>query len=966
MPLRKDSIGPRHVIGLLLWMVLCGGASAAADPPQADSKDRADTKELKTLATIVVTGTHIRGIDVATEHPLQVLTLEDIRRTGLTSVGDVVQSLVVDSGQTVGRNVNNGNDGAMTVNLHSLGANRTLVLLNGQRFATQVDGVVDLSGIPLAMVERIEVLKDGASAIYGSDAIAGVVNIITRRNYQGAEAGAYFGQTNHGDGRRTAVDFTFGRSGDKWNAAFGIQISDDQPVMASARRISSLPAPGLPPDATGTYQNQYAVFVIPPFYPMVLTKGRPGTSPDDFHLLDYATDFNFNPAPWQYLLTPLEQRAVFAQFRQELSDSVAFNADGMFNQRRSAQQFAAPRVTVSDVIYPPGNPQAFGVSPDNVYNPFGEPVIVVSTRWPDAYPRRFEQTVDTSHLHVGLDGLFTLWGRDWLWNADATQTQARQSESSGPYAYNAKLQLALGPSFLDAQGVARCGTPDAVIEGCVPLDLFTGQDRFTPAMMDYVNINASNHRSVRSDSLHFGVTSELASLRAGPLAFAAGLERRLERGTDQPDALVAAGQANGTGLSIGPTEGAYAVNEAYAEFDVPLLSGVRFARQLAVNLATRYSDYSTFGSTNNAGVGLRWKPADDLLVRARWAQGFRAPSIAEAYGGTIDGMLADVLDPCATQGGYVPPPAVAANCLANGVPPDVVTNFTTLSSIGGNPALQPETSRSLTGGLMYSPAWLPGLDVSVDWYRIEIENAIADPGAQYFLDGCYVHNDPTACARITRGPDGSLQHISAVKLNISGGLEAEGWDFALNWKRDTRVGTFNLGWESAYIDYWGAIGHPPYGAILPDGSVSEGNVVGTNNPLYGVIWRLRSVATLAWQRGAWGASLTGRYFSPIQENCEEVTYTADTVGDPSLYALCSDPNRVVDGIPAPRNRVGAVTYVDLTGSWTASWKGVFTLGIRNAFDREPPHAWSYSGNNSFFPEYDVPGRFFWMSYRQRF
>lgn len=960
----------RGCLGLMTLFALSAGGTAWADSPQTHDDPAQPvakgTESPKTLGTIYVTGSHIRSIDVASEHPLQVLTLEDIRRTGLTSVGDIVQSLIVDSGQTLNRNVNNGNDGAMTVNLHSLGANRTLVLLNGQRFAAQVDGVVDLSGIPLAMVDRIEVLKDGASAIYGSDAIAGVVNIITRRDYHGAEAGVHFGQTGHGDGRRTAADFTFGRSGDKWSASFGIQISDDSPIMADTRRISSVPAPGLPLGATGSLPSQYGVFVIPPFYPMVLTKGRPGTSPDDFHFVDFATDLGYNFVPWNYLQTPQEQRAVFAQFRREFSGSVAFSADGMFNQRRSAQQLAPPIVVVSDVIYPPGNPQAFEVSADNVYNPFGEPVIVASTRWPDAYPRRFEQTVDTSHLHVGLDGLFNLWGRDWLWNAGATQTRARQSESGGPYAYNAKLQLALGPSFLDAQGVARCGTPGDVIADCVPLDLFTGPGRFTSAMMDYVNINVSNHRSVRSDSLHLGVTSNLADLPAGPLAFAAGLERRLERGTDQPDALVAAGQANGTGLTVGPTEGAYAVNEAYAEFDVPLLSGVRFARQLDVNLATRYTDYSTFGSTNNASVGLRWKPADDLLVRAHWAQGFRAPSIAEAYGGTIDGMGADVLDPCVARGGYVPPPAVAANCLANGVPPDVVTNFTTLSSIGGNPALLPETSRSLTAGLLYSPAWLPGLGVSVDWYRIEIENAIADPGAQYYLDACYDHNDQSACSHITRGPDASLQHISAINQNIPGGLEVEGWDFALNWKRVTHLGAFTLNWESAYVDYWGAIGNPPYGSTLPDGSMSQGNVAGSNNDLYGVIWRLHSVATLAWQRGAWSASITGRYFSPIQEDCREVTTTADTVGDQSLYALCSDPDRVVDGVPSPRNRVGAVTYTDLEFGWQAPWKGQFRLGVRNALDREPPHAWSYSGVNSFFPEYDIPGRFWWLGYRQRF
>ncbi|MGH8213439.1 MAG: TonB-dependent receptor, partial [Rhodanobacteraceae bacterium] len=396
---------------------------------------------MATLGTIVVTGTHIRGVDVETEHPLQVITTQDIRRTGLTSVANVVQSLVADSGQTMNRNVNNGNDGEETVNLRSLGANRTLVLLNGHRLAAQVDGSVDLSGIPLALVERIEVLKDGASAIYGSDAIGGVVNIITRRDFQGAEVGVYGGETDHRDGRRSEGDFSFGRSGEKWSASFGVEATDDRPVMADARRISSVPVPNLPFDATGSAYSQYGIFGIPPFVPVVLTQGRPGTSPSDFHVLDRATDLNYDYVPYNYLQTPQQRRAAFGQFRWEFSPTLAFTAEALFNQRRSAQQLAPPAVAFSDYIFPEGNPQAFEVSPQNLYNPFGGPVIVVETRWPDSEPRRFEQSVDTSHLHFGFDGSFNLWGHDWDWNAGATQTQSLQSEFSGPYANNAKLQL---------------------------------------------------------------------------------------------------------------------------------------------------------------------------------------------------------------------------------------------------------------------------------------------------------------------------------------------------------------------------------------------------------------------------------------------------------------------------------------------------------------------------------------------
>lgn len=971
MSTRMDVINRKRFIGLWVCLALCSGGGASADPLQAgeersqESSPGGDTPQL--LGTITVTGSHIRGVDIETEHPLVVLERNELLRTGLTGIADIVQSLIVANGQTLNRNINNGGSGELRVNLRSLGANRTLVLVNGQRWVSAVDGAVDLSAIPPSLVERIEVLKDGASAVYGSDAIGGVINIITRKDYNGAELGVYAGESEHDDGLGRHADFSFGRNGERWNAAFGVEWGDDAPVFAGARQISSVPAPGLPLNATGSLANQYGAFGIPEFPGNgagVLIAGRPGTSPDDFRPVDYATDENFNYAPFNYLQTPQQRRAGFGQFRWNFSPSLAFTADVLFNQRRSAQQLAPPVVFFSSYLAP-GTSAAFDVSAQNVYNPFGEDTLFIYTRWPDDEPRRFEQSVNTAHLHLGLEGVFDALGRNWIWNAEATRTRAAQSESGGPYADNAKLALAVGPSFHDAAGVARCGTPDDVIADCVPLDLFTGPGRFAQAMLDGVNVDVINHKRARSDALHLGATTAMADLPAGPLSFAAGLERRLERGDDVPDPLVASGRANGTGVSYLPTHGAYGVNEMYLEFDIPLLTDRPFARELDVNLATRYSDYSLFGGTDNSRAGLRWKPLDDLLFRATWAQGFRAPSIFEAFGGE-ETESSGAFDPCAPRGSYVPPPAVATNCAAHGVPVDVTPPDIVFVSSGGNRDLHPETSRSVSAGWVYSPHWLEGLDASLDWYRIQIRDAIGNPGAQFFVDNCYNFNDAAACARVTRLPNGQLAGIQSTNENIPGGLEAEGWDFALDWKRATRFGNFNLRWDNAYVSYWGPTGKPAQGTLLPDGSLASGNVAGSNDPLYGVVWRLRSVASLAWQREAFGASVSARYFSPVKEDCSFVTNIADVVGDPSLYALCSDPDHVIDGVPAPQNRVGAVTYVDFQVNWDTSWKARATFGIRNALDRDPPHAWSYSSMNSFFPDYDIPGRFLYVSYRQKF
>src|SRR5690348_8254205 len=247
-------------IGLLPALVLACGAEATAQnvtpessvvPPQTTAQQaQAPARQPRTLETIIVTGTHIRGVDLETAQPVKVLDHDAILRSGLTGVAEVVQSLIVANGPTLNRNINNGGSGELRVNLRSLGANRTLVLVNGHRWASAVDGAVDLSAIPLALVQRIEVLKDGASAIYGSDAIGGVINIITRRDYSGAELDLYAGQTDHEDGRSRHADFSFGRRGEKWNASFGLEWGDDDPVFADTRSISSVPAPGLPFGAT--------------------------------------------------------------------------------------------------------------------------------------------------------------------------------------------------------------------------------------------------------------------------------------------------------------------------------------------------------------------------------------------------------------------------------------------------------------------------------------------------------------------------------------------------------------------------------------------------------------------------------------------------------------------------------------------------------------------------------------------
>ncbi|MBS0461447.1 MAG: TonB-dependent receptor [Proteobacteria bacterium] len=960
------------VPGIVLCVTCAQLAWAGDDPPTAAPESAAAAKA-KNLAPVIVTGTHVRGVDTATAQPVQTITREQIAHTGLTSVADVAQSLIVANGPTLNRNINNGSEarGQLRVNLRSLGANRTLVLVNGQRWVSALDGAVDLSAIPLSMVDHIDVLKDGASAVYGSDAIGGVINIVTRPKVDHPQLGVYAGVNEHGDGTRSNIDFAFGHDGEATRWSIGLEAGKDDPIMASARTISAVPALGLPLAATGALTTPYGVFTVDGLGNVVLIPGRTGTSPDDFRRFHSATDSSFNYQAYSYLQTPQERRAGFAQFRRELTPSLALVADAIIDRRTSSQQLAPPTIHFSTAQFT--GEQAYTVSPDSIYNPFGADVAV-HMRFVGADVRRFEQAVNTSRLHLGLDGSFTLAGHDWNWTADAISTRAAQTEFSGPYADNEKLRLAVGPSYIDASGTPRCGSPGHVIAGCVPIDLFGGPERLTPAMLDYVDVNVHNRTSTRSDLFALHADGQPFTLPAGPLGMAIGIERRIEHGRDDPDLLVATDRANGTGVSYEPTRGSYAVNEAFVEFDAPLLANRPLARQLDLNVATRWSHYSLFGGTANTRVALKWRPFTDLLVRATHTQGFRAPSVLEAFGGTVYQHYGNgYFDDCAVQDDYQPPADVAARCAAAGVPPDVPPPIEVDTISTSNATLKPETTSTLTAGVLFSPRWLPGLDVSVDWYRIKLRNAIADPGGQWYIDACYLHGDPNACARIARYPDGTLQYVTTSERNLFGRLQTDGVDFALAWKRQTDWGDFNLRWETAWVGYYGEIGKPASGSTLADGSFAEGNVVGSNDPVYGVVWRTRSVATLDWQRGRWGAAVTGRYFSPIFEYCNYIVYIGDRLHDPSLVqSHCSDPNHMSSGFgsdtpfPDPRNRLGSVTYIDLEGRWKAPWNAVLSLGVRNAFDRQPPHAWSYSGSGSFIPDYDVPGRFWYFTYRQTF
>src|SRR5690606_25780421 len=413
------------------------------------------------------------------------------------------------------------------------------------------------------------------------------------------------------------------------------------------------------------------------------------------------------------------------------------------------------------------------------------------------------------------------------------------------------VALGVGPSFMDTDGIIKCGAPGAVIDGCVPFNPLTPAGGITQEMLDYILFTAQDTYQGRSESFTANISGEIVELPGGMMAFAAGIESRKESGFDRPDAFVAAGYTSGN--SRLPTSGAYDLDEIYPELLIPVLSGVTGAQLLEFSVASRYSDYSNFGDTTNSKFGFKWKPIEDLLVRGNWAEGFRAPPIQTLFRG-LAASYESFGDICsADYGGRTA--QIAAACLADGVPADFVQRTNSGSGyfgqpifpfdFGSNPNAGPETSVSKTLGLVYSPSFATGLDISLDWWNIKIENALSTPSVAYILDQCYNGGDQSYCDLFSRGTaDHQIDQMLLGPQNLAI-IEAEGYDLDVNYRtQESAYGQFNIGLNASYMAKWDSQSTP---ASEPESVVGQ---YFDRDPQ----WRLRANSSLDWTMGDLGVT----------------------------------------------------------------------------------------------------------------
>lgn len=946
----RDAISFALVVGTTA--IAGTGVAAAQTIPSAQT-------EATTLDRIEVTGSRIRSVDAETSQPVLVLDRAAIEKQGLTSVAEVLQRISA-NGANINRTFNNGGDGSSEISLRNLGSSRTLVLVDGRRWVQGLGGAVDLNTIPSAMVERIEVLKDGASSIYGSDAIAGVVNIITRQNYEGAEARAYVGQFSEGDGERTAIEATLGAGTDTSNVVISLSRVEEQEVSAGDRTISATPTFGRGALGFSGFGADGRIWNAGPNPALnntstVVRPGSTGTGPADdprYALNQFqprvATD-GYNFAADNYLLTPQTRTSLYLKGRQDITDSISFVADALYNERRSEQQLAG--FPLNGGVSNPNR-----MSGDSFYNPYntiygGDGRTVAYSRRLVEQPRVYQQNVKTFHVYAGFEGSFAVGERFFDWDFGYNFNKSDQEDAQIGDVNVLNQTAGTGPSELRNGQVVCVDAPGGnVIGGCVPFNPLSPRGGVTQEMLDFLLFTAQDAFQGRTESFTANIAGDLFELPGGMMGFAAGVESRKESGFDRPDAFVAAGFTSGN--SRQPTSGSYDLDEVFAELLIPVLADVPGAQLLELSLASRYSDYSNFGDTVNSKFGFKWKPIDSLLVRGNYAEGFRAPPILSLFRGTADSFI-QFGDPCSTDAANPFRVAARANCAAQGIPANFVQQTNggagyfgqTLYpfQLGGNQNLGPETSISKTLGVVFSPSFVEGLNISLDWWNIEITDAIGTLSTAFIVEGCYLDNDQSLCNLITRRPeDNQIGNVGLTPQNLSV-IDVEGYDFNVSYRMpETQYGAFGFTLDTSYTSKFDT---QTTAASEVESAVGQQF---QNDPN----WRIRANASMDWSLGDFGATWSSRYYSGLVESC-------------GFGALCSDPDRRTAEGARPRNRLPATTYHDVQGRYNTPWNAVVKLGVNNLFEKDPPVAYTAFAN-SFDPQYDVPGRYLYMEYVQRF
>ena len=933
------------------------GLTAAPAFAQDEGGDKGET-----LETIVVTGSRIRRVDLETSSPVFVIDKSAIEKTGKLTIGDLLQEAPSIAGAATNPSVNNGGgSGASTVSLRGLGSARTLLLVNGQRVFYN-----DVNSIPINMVERIEILKDGASAVYGSDAIGGVVNFITRRDFQGMEATFDYGVSDRDDGERKGGSLTIGHSSDRGSLVVGVTYNRQDAVSAGDREFSNpaLANNGEEIYALGSGTIPNGRFVVGRAALLAagidcggtgagqITRiaGRPGTSASDFrcYVANGPGNDTYDYSPFNLELTPSERAGLFAAGNYRISDNVEAYFEAFTNKTRSNYQLAPLPLILG------ASQSGVVIDANSIYNPFGVTINSGGIRMSVAGNRIGNFSTQADQLNTGLRGNF---GDTWNWDAGISWARTNQKSSLTGYYRKREVADASGPSFIDSTGVARCGTPGAIIAGCTPINFLglegnTAAGRANLAALQALAVNPSNQDYSNEKIARFNLTGEIVELPAGALSVAFGGEYRKDYQYSQPDASSLITDDIGNCLTArdacaAASSGELSVREFYVEFFIPVLKDVFLAKSLNFTLGSRYSDYSAFGDTTNSKIGIEWRPLDDLLLRGTVAEVFRSPTISDLYSGVAPNA-ATYNDPCDNLG---PNDPRRSNPACAGIPVGnfVQTTQQTSALAGSNDQLTPEEGKSFTWGVVYDPSWLEGFSTSVDVWRIYLKNTIGALGTQTILNQCF--NSGRFCELFSRdtltGGLGDVEFVNDRLRNI-GRVDTSGVDVSFKYRLpETAYGNFRAALDLTYLQKYNTTRVEGVGSTEFNGA---GSYFGSASGGDGNFARVRGIATLAWNMGNFDASWRMRYIGPTRFGEEVPTGNGDA-------GTIIAPTRELLGY-----RTGAITYHNLQFGYNIEpIHTTLEVGVDNVFDKQAPQLWQYGFNgNTDERTYDTMGRYYWM------
>ncbi|MAZ87779.1 MAG: hypothetical protein CL693_09035 [Cellvibrionaceae bacterium] len=914
------------------------GISAAALIPTAATVYAQDSIE-----EVMVTGSRIARDEFSSASPISSFDSEELAISGVASIDEFLKDIPAFTGYQLGTSTNNGSEtGQKKIDMRGLGFNRTLVLVNGRRMIgdSYRDGAVDLNNIPEAMIERVEVLKDGASTIYGSDALAGVVNFILRDEFEGVEVNFDYGKgTEDGQAKNDGISILAGISGDRGNMVMSLGYSSQDTMIQDEKSFAR--------GALWSVHQGDGNFALEPGGSSnsrtARLTGVPGFA-DGSWVVDngvprpFASQDLYDYGSVNALVTPNERWQFGALGTIKINDNVESYFEGLYT-RRTSHYLLAPDASfqVTQTIETPNNGIQWNdfVPANNPFNPFGADVRV-NRRFDESGGRLFEATSDTYRFVAGVNG--TLFDDSLSWDVSYTYSENEMVEETFNYGRFDNWAIAVDPVACAAN--ATCAAAGV-------LDPFSEFGGISAAQMDFLTTGGlKDVYGSKMEMFALNLSGDLFEMSGGTAGWAVGFEHRRESGYFRGDEFKSSGLT--TSGASDPVDGKYSVDEVFGEVYLPITDTFN------ANASFRYSDYdNSAGESTTFKLGADWAVVEDLRLRATYATGFRAPNIAELtqaeqtdFPVTIS--LCEFGDRALAAGEISQ--TVHDNCTAMGIPTDDSGEFgfpwqTTVTAsapvAGVDPELEPEESTSINFGFVYTPSFLEGLQVSVDYWEIEVDDVIDVPDANDLYRTCMnsVNLSSPACSVYSdyAGPHDTANFSifpadANVVLGNLGKLTSKGYDFDVLYN-----GELNSDWASGYTLSWTATKHDSYEREYPLTGTTE--LVGTATG-FEVFpeWRMQFGASLFGEN--WSINYKARFIDETKDRLRSSLLSADNVAED-------------------------VTYHDLVGTYT--WNNVsFTAGVTNLTDEEPPYFHTAFNANTEPGTYDVIGRRMFTSVNLKF